>query len=485
MNDRAPSIYRVTSLPVRLAPALAALGLLAAATGPAAGSQGNAPAAPAKLRVAPGGAWSRHRDFTVSWTNPSHPKPIAVAYYRLCAVEAQRRCKDGKQRELDVHRLRLTVPKGGDYTVTVWLKDKAGHVNPRRRSPAVHLRFDDEPPTSGGLKRDAHRDPTRLELAVEDKLSGPGDIEVEMRPRHGGSWRSLSTSRDGTRTVRARIPDLELPDGDYEVHAVVQDRAGNRAVIGDGERQSMRIRLPLRERTSISGTLRHDTTSRSCRRVVTRIAGRPMTRTLCRYLAGHASVALPNPTPLTLGRAERPLVAGTAQGVPHGASLDVVERPRSAGAAIRTSRVEVDSSGRFQLWLEPGPSRTVELRYAGDRRTLPSKLAATVLVPAGSTLAASRRSVLNRQSVVFSGRLLGAPVPDIGRTVDLQAFYRGTWRTFATPRTDATGAWRYRYRFGATPGRVTYPFRLLIQRDAGYPYETGVSRIVRVSVRGR
>ena len=106
-------------------------------------------------------------------------------------------------------------------------------------------------------------------------------------------------------------------------------------------------------------------------------------------------------------------------------------------------------------------------------------------MPAASTLAASRRSVLNRQSVLFSGRLLGEPIPAIGRTVDLQAHYRGAWRTFATPRADATGAWRYRYRFGASPGRISYPFRVLVQPDAGYPYETGVSRTVRVSVRGR
>jgi len=145
----------------------------------------------------------------------------------------------------------------------------------------------------------------------------------------------------------------------------------------------------------------------------------------------------------------------------------------------------VGPSGGFRVWLEPGPSRTVELSYAGDSRTLPSRLTATVLVPAGSTLAASRRSVLNRQSVLFVGRLLGGPIPQIGRTVDLQAHYRGAWRTFATLRADATGAWRYRYRFGASPGRITYPFRVLVQRDAGYPYETGVSRIVRVSVRGR
>jgi hypothetical protein len=485
VNARPSTVHRLAAQGPRTACALAALAAVAAPPGPAAGRQGKAPPAPQKLRVDPGEAWSRDRDFTITWSNPSHPRPIAVAYYRLCPVEAQRRCKDGRRREAGVNRLRLTVPGAGDYTLTVWLKDTAGHVNPRQRSRAVHLRFDDEPPTSEGLERDIDEDPTLVWLAIADKLSGPGHVELQLRPRAGGQWRSLATSNDSAKRVRARIPDLELREGYYEIRALIRDRAGNRATIGGGGRQTMAIRLPLRRRTAISASLQGKMTTRSCRPVTTTTAGRRRTRMLCRAVALHGSVALPNPAPLTLGRDERPQIVGSARGVPRGASLDVVERPRTAGATPRTSRVAVDASGAFALWLEPGPSRTVELSYAGDRRTLPTRLTATVLVPAASTLAVSRHSVLNRQAVLFYGRLLGGPIPQIGRTVDLQAYYRGAWRTFATPRADATGAWRYRYRFGASPGRITYPFRVLVQRDASYPYENGVSPVVRVSVRGR
>ena len=381
MNVRPSTIRRAASRAARVPCALAALGVMAAAAGPAAGSDGKAPAPPEKLRVHPGEAWSRQREFTLNWSNPTHPKPIAAAYYRLCPVEAQRRCKDGKQREPDVHRLRLTVPDAGDYTVTVWLKDQAGHVNSRHRCRAVHLRFDDEPPTSDGLQPEVDGDPTLLELPVRDKLSGPGHVEVEMRPRDGGSWRSLATSEAAAKRVRVRIPDVDLPDGEYELRALVRDRAGNRASIGDGKRESMPIRLPLRRRTAIGATLQRNTTTRSCRSVTTTLAGRSRSRTVCRNLAVRASVPLPNPAPMTLRRGERPQIAGVARGVSAGASLDVVERPRSPGAAPRTSRLRVGPSGGFRLWLEPGPSRTVELNYAGDSRTLPSRLTATVLVP--------------------------------------------------------------------------------------------------------
>jgi hypothetical protein len=79
---------------------------------------------------------------------------------------------------------------------------------------------------------------------------------------------------------------------------------------------------------------------------------------------------------------------------------------------------------------------------------------------------------------------LGKPLPAGGRTVDLQAYYRGAWRTFATPRAGARGRWRHPYRFGATRGRVTYRFRAVIKRDASYPYEHGTTPTVRVVVTG-
>ena len=126
MTPSVPIVRNLPSRAVRLSWALATLGMVVAPTGPAPASQGKAPPPPEKLRVHPDTSWSRKRDFTIEWTNPSHPKPIAVAYYRLCPVEAQRRCKDGKRREPDVHRLRLSVPDAGDHTLTVWLKDSGG-----------------------------------------------------------------------------------------------------------------------------------------------------------------------------------------------------------------------------------------------------------------------------------------------------------------------------------------------------------------------
>src|SRR5439155_20140471 len=99
------------------------------------------------------------------------------------------------------------------------------------------------------------------------------------------------------------------------------------------------------------------------------------------------------------------------------------------------------------------------------------------------TLHPSRRSVRNGSTVIFSGRLRARPAL-AGKLLSLQAFYRRAWRTFAVARADARGRFRQTYRFQATVGRVAYRFRARIEREASYPYETGVTPAVTVVVRG-
>ena len=131
-----------------------------------------------------------------------------------------------------------------------------------------------------------------------------------------------------------------------------------------------------------------------------------------------------------------------------------------------------------------GPSRTIRFRYAGTPRVKPAEGELRMMVSARSAIAVDRRAVRNGEAIEFTGRLRGGHVPEGGKLIDLQAHYRGTWRTFAAPRTDARGRWSYEYRFGATRGTVRYRFRARIRREAAYPYELGYSRLVSVTVHG-
>jgi hypothetical protein len=75
-------------------------------------------------------------------------------------------------------------------------------------------------------------------------------------------------------------------------------------------------------------------------------------------------------------------------------------------------------------------------------------------------------------------------MPSAGKLVAMQVWVRGRWRTFATTRATRRGRWRYDYRFDGTRGLEIYRFRAQLPQEAGYPFATGRSHLVRVTVRG-
>jgi hypothetical protein len=127
----------------------------------------------------------------------------------------------------------------------------------------------------------------------------------------------------------------------------------------------------------------------------------------------------------------------------------------------------------------------VRFRYDGSPRHRSSEHVVKVGVSAVATVAVTPKRVRNGQTVRFRGKLRSQPIPAAGKVLDLQAHFRGRWRTFATPRARADGKWSYRYRFGATRGTVPYRFRVVIRPESAYPYDLGYSKTVGVVVRGR
>jgi hypothetical protein len=89
--------------------------------------------------------------------------------------------------------------------------------------------------------------------------------------------------------------------------------------------------------------------------------------------------------------------------------------------------------------------------------------------------------------VRLSGKLLGRPFPAGGVLVTLQGKPRrgGKWRTFGVTRTRPDGRFRYRYRFTRVAGGArTFLFRTRINRQDGYPYESGLDGKARMKVGG-
>jgi len=130
-------------------------------------------------------------------------------------------------------------------------------------------------------------------------------------------------------------------------------------------------------------------------------------------------------------------------------------------------------------------SAVLRVAYQGSGTTLPSQREVTLLVPAGSTVHAQPRRVLNGRTVTFTGQVRSLPIPAGGKLVELQVVLSGRWQTFRTVRTDASGAWGIRYRFRRSCGVLSYRFRTRLPAEAGYPFESGHTRAVSVRVRGR
>ena len=411
-----------------------------------------APTSVRELGIEGGEGWRTSASIALRWLPPAEPQHAALTgiRYSMCRVDsAPGTCVDGST-DGAVERVDdLLLPGNGLWTVSVWLRDAAGNEDVRfRRSVTVGL--DDSPPQLESLKPRSE-DPARLRFRASDALSGIARGEVELRRRGTAAWRPIP-AEVGSDGFSAFVDDESLERGAYEVRARVFDRAGNERSLEAGP-----IEVPLRV----------DTALRAGRRGLHRLLHTAEIGFGKRLkLRGRLTAAGGNP------------LAGREVEVLESPSLELANWRRVG--AVRTSR-----SGRFSYFAPRGTSRVLRFRFPGTPTIRPASHTVQIRVRAAATMSSSRHAVVNGEEVTFHGRLKGGHLPPTGKLLQLQAFSRRRWLTFATPRADArTGKWRYRYRFAATRGRVRYRFRVRIPKEAEFPYATGTSRTVRVLVRG-
>jgi hypothetical protein len=324
-----------------------------------------------------------------------------------------------------------------------------------------------------------------LKVDVEDATSGIADGAIEYRREGESGFRRLATERAGG-VLMARLDDEGLAAGRYEARAVVTDVAGNEAVIDrwvDGSRTTLAMPLRLTANMSVGGTVKAKGCAKAAKKRRGSSGGRKRGgRPKCRKTTKSVGS-------LGLRYGKRAPSSGrlvTAQGEPIADAPIVVDgQARSGGQFVKLGSARTDTRGNFRFKLPAGPSRTVRYRYEGTNAVRPAAAQLTTKVTAAARLKVDRRRLHNGQTVRFAGRLLGKPIPKAGKLVALQARVGRGWRTFATPRANRKGVFKHRYRFTATTGTRRYKFRAVVAREDAYPYEAGVSRTVRVIVRGR
>jgi hypothetical protein len=435
------------------------------------------PPAKVGIEVEGGQGWHNAERLAVAWSNPGEgdAAPIEGVYYQTRPAGST----DWSQPQLaagSVDRLEVRAPEG-QTELRLWRRDEAGNESQLLgASDPVTLRYDGEAPQLG-FEPPAAEDPTRVSVAVTDRISGLAGGGIEIRLQGTDSWQALPTQQDGSRLV-ARIDDAALPAGQYVLRARALDQARNEASTDrrlDG--QQMVVNLPLRIATQLRAGVER---TKTVRKKIRRRGRTRRVRERVRVLQSRVRAPLGQRVEISgllTDRHGNPLPSQQIQ-VYSRSRIDAAEQPLGV--------VTTDAQGRYSYTLAAASSHTLRFVYQGAALTLPAQGEVLVLVPGASTIRASKRRILNGQAVTFRGRVRSLPIPLGGKIVELQVHQkRDGWTTFRTIRTDAQGRWSKRYTFSHTTCLDRWRIRARVPREGGYPFETGATRPVRITVRGR
>jgi hypothetical protein len=335
----------------------------------------------------------------------------------------------------------------GHNDLAICAKDYAGNATCQRSA----IRVDNTPPGVAFANAQDPRDPELIKAPVSDDTSGPADGTIYFRPAgSGGNWQPLDTKLAGG-TLQARVNSGAEPAGQYEFMATTHDAAGNPAsstVREDGA--PMVLTFPLRAPTEIQGHLQPGASKRV-------------------HLRYGASAGLS-------GRLELP------NGKPLRKRRVVITENFAPGSIVahRRFKVKTNKRGYFHATLPPGPSRGVEVAFAGNRRFSGSGAnAGRMLVGSKATFATSQDHVPEGRRVTFHGRVLhfGARIPPAGKLVELQVKEGANqWNTVKQAiHTNSAGAYHLHYRFGTFyKSNVRYRFRVKIDHESDWPYTAPV-----------
>jgi hypothetical protein len=428
------------------------------------------------VAVEGGEAWRNQNDFDLAWDNPDEGDraPIAAAHYRLCRADGSG-CRDAGQPGVGIERLAdLRVPDSGEWQLRMWRQDAAGNQEPANASVPATLRYDPEPPQLG-FEPPPASDPTLVSVLVTDRVSGLASGQIELSREGSDTWQGLATRQEGSRLL-ARIDDAALPPGTYLLRATARDQADNqnstdRWVDGRPVAIDIPLRVPTAIRAGVIGRRIELTT-------VERRGKRRRVRREVPTFEPSALVAFGSEVTIG-GRLEN----REGQALPD-AEVQVLSRSATSPEQL-VGILRTDAQGNYAYNTQAGSTRTLRFFYHGTPPTLPTAGEVALFVPAASTIRARPRRVRNGQAVHFVGRLRSLPPPAAGKLIELQVVLSGEWQTFRTTLTDAQGGWSLSYRFRRTCGLTRYRFRARVPAEAGYPFESGLTRPVKVRVRGR
>ncbi len=383
----------------------------------------------------------------------------------------------------------ITVqPPGGELTCRA--QDNAGNWSAPQ---AWSFLIDDTPPT-GAFEPTDPANPDVLTVQAADSGSGVagGQIQIET----SGGWQNLQTSFNAAAgTLTATVPDSgTLPDGTYQLRALVWDQAGNESTITDEPATSRpaAVTLPLRIVTELLvGRAQVRTTRCGLHRALIKRPAKADGRAAAARLVRTCKATL---VPLTqaavrLGYGQQATISGllqTVDGTPLPGQAVQISSQADGWGAQGAGVVTTDGAGRFTYALPAGASRTVTFSYPGNELLRPSTATQAVAVVGRSSIVVGRH-VRAGARLRISGRLAGGFVPPGGVLVQLWYRVRGVPAGFAPFEhqiaTDRTGRWSITFPVSHGARGYTYLFRAVISRQSGWPFLTATTRVVARRVR--
>ncbi len=298
-------------------------------------------------------------------------------------------------------------------------------------------------------------------------------VSSQILDTNGGACQSLNVTKDGQRSFEHAQPckpsvsasltlnASALTPGQHALELIVNDAAGNQTIGYNGT-----ITTPAPPASPAPNGPCTATTSSNQATLTAR-----WTSTAKALRTSHYGAV-----DRITGRLTAPGGAGVA-----GATVAVCDTPAYHGAGTQQiGSLSTGPTGQWTLTLPRGVSSSA-LRFVYSNPQNPASAAAIatlrLAVHAGITLKITPRSASVGRKIFFSGVLHGAPIPEAGKQLVLEASSGGEWIQFNTIRTDAKGRYHASYRF-RFPGPATYRFRVLSRYEADFPFRDGTSRNV-------
>lgn len=316
--------------------------------------------------------------------------------------------------------------------------------------------------------------------------------------RDGTTWLSLSTSDTATSTSATLPADWLDARGTVEIRGRFTDSTGA------SEASDAAVTLPEWNATQIDVVIDTPGASISNLRKTASVSAAKKCKTgyvlKTKTVKGKKAkvcvkkTATPGPSdpsgPTSLP-SDKQLIAKVTTGNGSGANLPVTFQSRTVrtdGEWETLATRQADSRGVARLDLAGGPSREFRVVVAMNQAlNLKGDISSTVrmLTPSGLKLSAPK-SVKNKEKISFKGQLVGGYIPKGGVRVDLLGYGpKRTWVPIQSQiKTNSKGAFTATYRFTRTVRTTKYQFRArVIAPQVGYPYESGESARIFVTVR--